>query len=372
MGDCLLGTPNYVRSSYFPATFGGGSWLNQGPLDNLKDKFFINQAISETAMAQDTQLHVHFAAERGVKMVVIPNSDVSKLGQVVVKASSAPAWTGVTIAATHSVGETQVTVNSTAGVSAGDVMTIAGDPTVYDITTIVSPTSLGVRNTTDRTGLLHGTTAGLAVTCHSGKYGGPEELYNSGYVSYYGVVYPPGILTWGSPGVWDGRETDENLSELDLPRPYIHVLPTAVSAAYWYVGISDESNPNGGVALDALIMAAGFSPRYNMTYGTVLGLKSNSTSEESAGGAEVFGEERSGRYVDFRLENASVEDGFVNLFDMQRRLDIYEDLFFIFDVDDTSLMTRRSFVGRFETLSELDFAAFDIVDIHFRIKEKIA
>lgn len=373
MGKCLLATPNYIKSRFYPTVMGGGNWSVSGPLDNLKGKFFINAAISETAMASDTQMHVHFGAERDVKVVAIQNSDITKAaGRMVVRASNAPAWTGRTVTGAHLVGASTLYVNDTTGIMAGEVLTIAGDSTVYDITTVSGPTTLEIRNTTDKTGLLHTTAGDEAITCHSGKYGGVEEVYNSGIRDYYGVVYPPGILTWGSPGLWDGKETDENLFELDLPRPFVHILPNPVTAAYWHIAVTDEANPNGGVTLDALHITAGYSPIYNMEYGAVQGLTSNTTKEESAGGAEIFGEEASGRYVDFMLKNGTVNDAFVNIFDLQRRLDIHDDLFFIYDVDDTALMTRRAFVGRLEDLSELGHAAFDSVDAHFRIKEKLA
>ena len=57
---------------------------------------------------------------------------------------------------------------------------------------------------------------------------------------------------------------------------------------------------------------------------------------------------------------------------MQRKLDISEDFFFIFDSDDTILSTRRSFVARFEELGGNQFVAYDWVDAQIRIREKLA
>jgi len=61
-----------------------------------------------------------------------------------------------------------------------------------------------------------------------------------------------------------------------------------------------------------------------------------------------------------------------SVFDMQRKLDISEDFFFIFDSDDTILSTRRSFVARFEELGGNQFVAYDWVDAQIRIREKLA
>lgn len=365
MGDCLLCTPNYVKTTFFPVRIGGGSFSSQGPLTNLMNKFFINKAISNDTLTTSTRFHVDLGAERDIKFFGIPNSNISKLGQVRVRASNTVKWSGITVTGINS--GTSINVSDSSLIDEGDVITIAGDTTTYTVTAITSPTSIMVNYS-----LTVATVGSELITCHCGDYT-TGTIYDSGEFDYFGEVYAPGVLLWGRPGVWDGKETDENLATLNLPKPTWLIFPNFVVAQYWFIEVSDTSNINGYISLDDLFLASGFTPLYNMSYGAVMGLRSNTTSESSKGGVEIFDEQKSGRYVVFTLESISVDDAFVNLFDMQRQLDISQDLYFIFDQDDTDLMTRRSFVARFETLSELNFATFGLIDINsIKLKEKLA
>jgi hypothetical protein len=378
MGSPLFCTPNYLKSTYFTPIIGGGDWDVNNWLDKIADKYFINKAISTDATTASTQFQVDLAVMRDVKAFIIPNSNIDNDGLIRVRASNTVAWTNVTVNGVNALNAT--TLNVTAGatdatIAAKELFKIAGDTQLYEVVTGATITagnndSITIQRTGDSgTGLAAATTGSEAITCHSGDYTNDLRA-DTTQVDYRAVIY--GLTDpFGSPTIWLGKETEENINTLNLPNPFIYVFSNIVLARYWKVEIDNTTNSDNYVSIDDCFIASGFIPATGIGLGAVMGIKSNSTSEKSAGGVETFDSELSGRYIDMDIPGLSVDESLTNIFDMQRKLDVSDDFFFIFDVDDTILKTRRSFVARFEQLGGQRFVAYDWVDSKMRIKEKL-
>jgi len=557
----IFGTPNYFKSTYFTPVFGGGDWDVNNWLTNLSNKYFINKAISTDAATASTKFEVDLAVLRDIKMIGLPNSNVSAAGKIRILASSQPAWSNITVNGVNAINATTLNVQIASGnnavIRSGDLFKIAGDTQLYQSTsqlslgenqftysedltdsdwdtsfasvsatlfdnpfgeqtankliedtstanhqirqdfTIANDTIVNIsifvkaaershfrielrdKTNTDRnvwfdlvngvvssedtgangdiialengwyrcsmaigigagvtdprvrfimadslnggsylgdgssgiylwgaqlttgsvnlidyvkttstaldsdtgsitiqrtgdsgTGLTAATTGSEVITTHSGDYVQNLEV-DTGLVDYRKVIY--GFSDpWGSPTIWLGKETEENIATLNLPNPYVKIFDNIVLARFWKFEIEDSTNTDGFISIDDLHISSAFIPSTGISFGAVMGINSNSTSEESAGGVEAFDRENSGRYVEMEIGGLSVDEALTNVFDMQRKLDIDEDFYFVFDSDDTILSTRRSFVARFEQFNGQRFTHFDWVDSQFKIKEKLA
>lgn len=178
-----------------------------------------------------------------------------------------------------------------------------------------------------------------------------------------GAVYDTGWLdAW--PSGLDAEEAD------GINVPFVHVASTNKSHRYGSIQIDDTANADGYVELGRLIVAGGYQPTINMSYGARLGLESDSIRTVTDGGAAVYQEKSVRRTMTLLLENIEEAESFASTFQMQRRLGTSGQLFFVFNPEDgATLMHERSFLCVMRELHGLDFpyhtrarAAFQLVE----------
>lgn len=226
------------------------------------------------------------------------------------------------------------------------------------------------RSYNNGTGLTVSATAGDAVTCISGDYLDTLQ-FNTEIDDYYPVVYSIGDKPWGHPSVWDGKESPEDIALYQLPNQWSYVLSEVALCRYLRFEFMDADNTDGYLWLTGLYITSAYEPTYNMSYGTTIGTLTNTVSEQSAGGAEAFNEEKSQRFIDFSLENIEVSEMMTNVFDLQRQLDLSGDIFFIYDTEDTTFIKRRRFPARFESLDSIGHNFYDAMTVRVRMKERL-
>jgi len=379
MGKPIFCTPNYLKPNVlFKPIIGGGNWDSNNWLDNLQDKYFINKSISNDAEVESTKMEIDLQVMRDIKCVVIPNGNPDNDGRVRVRISNTVAWSDVTVNGLQYQGAT--TLNITAGptditVSEGEIFIIDKDTQIYKVVvgTSLSATTSGSitieRSGDDGVGLAKNALDDEIITCHSGDY--VDDLRaDTDWTDYRKVIY--GLTDpWGSATIWLGKETEENLATLNLPSPFIHIFDNIILGRYVRIELDNSEIDDGFVSLDDCYVTSAFIPSTGISWGSVMGVESNTTSESSAGGVEAFDIEKSNRYIDMSLPGLTVTESVTNIFDMQRKLDTHSDFFFIFDSDDTILMTRRAFAARFEKMGGQQFVTRDWVDNKMRIKEKL-
>jgi len=380
MGNILIGLPNWIKQeSVFDVKFGSGNWESTDPLINLQGKFFFDKAISQGVTLPDTKMDIDLDLQRDTKMVVVTNSNVTKIAKIKIRGAIDPAWTGVVVNGVNSSGATTLNVTEGAAtIAVGECFSIAGDTdtngdlTIYNVTSVAAGV-LGIENTFDGAGLLNATVGAEVMTTHSGDFvTGSSLVFDTGLVDYIGKTVEVGVRVWGQPGVWDGKPGDEEFAELGFPKPFIHILTAFEFIQYVRIEIDDTTNAASGIEVDGLYVASAYRPTNNLSFGATVGLKSNTTSENSAGGVEVFNTEESQRFVNGKLENVSISEAWANQFDRQRQFDISDDFFFIFDEDAEELLTRQSFPARYVNLNPLEYNFFNVIDTAIQVLEKLA
>ncbi len=220
-------------------------------------------------------------------------------------------------------------------------------------------------------GLAAALTSGAVLTAQCGDYAS-ESVFDTGDKDYYDVLYPFGLRSWGSSGVWDGFGSPEDRAALYITNQNVQVLENVSLCKYVSCFINDTANADGYITIDAFYACSAYVPTYGASVGTQFGLKSNSSRVDSEGGVSAFKRNKATRQVSLKLEHYSIEEAFTNVFDLQRELDITEDLYFIFDSDDTELFHRRTFPARFDTLSMFTYQYPDRISVEINVIERLA
>lgn len=381
MANMLLAAPNYVDDAFFDPIFGGGSWNTAFPIRDLAEEFYVKESRSSSASASDSVFEIDFRTPRSVGFVGVPDGNFSSSATIQIEGSNTIAWSGVTVDGVNAVNATSldITTGSDAvAFVAGQIFTIAGDSTVYQIT---ADNSVGA-STSDSidikrvdiagTGLVAATAGSEVITCHSGDYTSP--VFDTGTVNYYPKLYPvSGVgLPWGDPRIWTGTFAEEDFTTLNFPRQFVKVLSQTYTIRYVRTSITDTGNSDGYVSVASFYVCPTYIPTYNMDYGLSFGLRSNSTKESSPGGIDAFDKQRAQRYINFTLSQTPLEEAFSSQYDLDLRLDVTGNLFFVYDSADDVLLFRRSFAGRFENLQAISPTFFDGAKKSYSIIERIA
>lgn len=195
-------------------------------------------------------------------------------------------------------------------------------------------------------------------------------LIDSGWKDLFPIVYPTGTLPWGNPSLWDGRMTDEDAAI--FPMPIVEVWDAVVVARWWLIEIDDTSSDIGYVEVPRVFLAPGWQPTINISYGANQVFEPQTTVQLSRGGAEFFDVQPGRRVVRFGIEYLSDEELVTQVVDMQRRLGINGQVFWIFDPDDTTQKHRRSFLARMRRLSPLEYQAAGFGSTAYELSEVIA
>jgi len=172
--------------------------------------------------------------------------------------------------------------------------------------------------------------------------GHTNEIYNSGWKSAWSQVYEPGQVEWEEDEFW----TLSWSADTKYPLFHLIVLEEQISARYWEVEFDDTTNGDGYVQCGRLIMASGWQPTRNYSYGAGLAWQSNTLVDRTPGGVADFDERTSQRVQRISLDHLTDDEAFQIMLDIQKELDISGEMFFIADPNDTVNLMRRSFLAR--------------------------
>lgn len=194
-----------------------------------------------------------------------------------------------------------------------------------------------------------------------------SPLYDSGTLPVWPVVYPNGALDWEADNWWTGKYTDAERDGINWN--LIHVPGSNVIARYWRIEITDTDNTAGYVEIGRLFIGAAWQPVTNMSYGVGHGWESKTQIDEAISGAEYFDRRAPYRVARFNLDWLSVDSGFANAFEIERRAGLDSELIYLFDPDDTVHAMRRQFLCRIRQLSPLEQPYYNITKKSFEVKE---
>jgi hypothetical protein len=151
----------------------------------------------------------------------------------------------------------------------------------------------------------------------------------------------------------------------------VHVFPAAQIARWWLCEIDDAASSLGYVAVPRVVLAPGWQTPLNPVYGAGMQWEDPTTVETSWGGAEFFEVQAGRRVFRFAFDFLPEDQVLAFAFDMQKRLGIHGQLFYVFDPDDTVNLGRRSMLCRMRSLSPLDYAAMGRMSATFELAEVI-
>lgn len=194
--------------------------------------------------------------------------------------------------------------------------------------------------------------------------------YDTGWVEVYPQIYPPGMPSWGDPGLWDGYLSQSEYEE-GWTFGWVHVLSSPTGGRYLRVEIDDYANPDAYVSLGRLFAAGGYQPSENFINGVSLGLQSSSSAKETDGGATFHKDRPRRRTCDFSFNAQAENEAMVHIWQIMERKGTSEQIFFVYDIEDTYHLPRRSFPCTLQDLPELVIIAQGYTDYSVRLVEEL-
>lgn len=174
-------------------------------------------------------------------------------------------------------------------------------------------------------------------------------LYDSGWADVWPVLYAWDALEWQDDNWWSGRPSEEDIGK--YPRHLIHILPQPVTGQYVWVEIDDGINPVGYIEAARMVIAGQWQPKWNMSWGHSVGVKSLTQMEELPAGARYYDIQGNRRSFAFALDWLDKSEAYGRALELMREADIHGEILLIPDPDDTLNLYRAAF---YATLAKLD------------------
>lgn len=197
-----------------------------------------------------------------------------------------------------------------------------------------------------------------------------SPTYDTGWLEAYPEVYPSDMPLWDDPGTWDGYLAQDDYDR-GLTFGWTHVLTAPTNGRYLRLEINDTANSDGYVELGRFVTASGYIPVINFEVGAQLGWQTTSTSVETDGGATYHDERARRRVFNCVLANQSEDEAMVHLWEIMRLKGTSEQFFFVYDIDDTVHMPRRSFLCTMKELSRMVIAYASWMDQPVSLVEEL-
>ena len=190
-----------------------------------------------------------------------------------------------------------------------------------------------------------GHNAGTAATCRFRWYSDAaytQLVKDSGTLPFYPPYYPDGTYL---------SAEDAEVYHPDLT----YIAAAQFSARYCLVEIVDTANTAGYFQLGRCITAPCWSPGAGFSRGDTLGFATGTTVSRSLGGVDYFDEQPKRKVSTVKFDHLTLAEGMTHAWEMDRRLDVSGEVYFIYDSDDTFLLYRqRSMLCRMRELTPLE------------------
>jgi len=85
----------------------------------------------------------------------------------------------------------------------------------------------------------------------------------------------------------------------------------------------------------------------------------------------VYNEKPMRRIVPLEIQNLPQNEALTTFFDIQRKMNLNKQMFFVFDPDDVALMNRRAFLATLAELDPIQFPYFNVNNIGLQLIEVI-
>lgn len=185
------------------------------------------------------------------------------------------------------------------------------------------------------------------------------QVATTGWLQYWPDVYEYGVRDWGEDDILTSFTfTAEEAA--DYPPTWHYVFDAIQAAQYVEIEIDDTSNEDGFIEFGRVVIAPAWQATLNPIYGqTSVGWESRTKVKFSRTGVLLSNRQPSARVAVCAFDYLPEAEAFTYPFDLSRRLDVDEEVFFITDPDDVELSLRRAFLARFRRVSPLSYSALN-------------
>jgi hypothetical protein len=393
------------------ATLAGGSWQATLPLVNLQSPVMQKVARSSSTASSSTQFTIDLGAARAIGVVALLAHTISDSGYArITGAETAAAWTNLAASpsdftnAAWTKNTVTVTANATAGpdgsITADRLAATGADSSVMQGSLTVGASSafkygmwlradapvtlsLNVQGATT-VSLLQSTVCNVttewqlftvagstgagdtAIRVYVGGWNsfstgeavyawgadvvvGNGTLYDSGWDAVWpSGTLPPELLNWEDTNFWFATLSVGDL--VGLQSPFVHILSSEQYLRHWRVEISDTFNTGSYIDIGRCIIARGWRPGVNYSYGAEINFFDISPSVVTLSGTSYFDQRPKGRMFRFSIDAMSSTEAYSYALDMQRVAGVTNEVLLIPDSDDTGNVPLRSFAGRLTAL----------------------
>lgn len=188
-----------------------------------------------------------------------------------------------------------------------------------------------------------------------GTTAGASDIYDTGFVNAWRMVFDNETLAWESASWWAGIAGDEFLG---APFAAIIALPDWYTVRYARIEIVDTANVAGYVQVGRVFLGNAFEPVVNPSYGLKDSYEDLSTSTRSESGTRWFTQRRRLRSVQMVMEGLSLSEAQV-VHELMRRDGTSGEVLYVPLPSDAAATQRYGFLGRLVELSALDYPHYN-------------
>lgn len=204
----------------------------------------------------------------------------------------------------------------------------------------------------------------IALPKHNFTTAATVRVRGASDAGFTSVVYDSGTVAGWPSGVTVEDATGINVAFWRCPT-------SLQTARYWRIEITDTANPAGYVELGRVVIAGGYAPSYQPSYGALLGLESETVRTVTDGGGALYDARPVRRTQKFTIKDIGYAEAFGSAWKMQRQLSTSGQLFFVWDGDDTTYPHERCFLGVLQALSPLDYSEAAYVTAAYEVVEEL-
>lgn len=163
-----------------------------------------------------------------------------------------------------------------------------------------------------------------------------------------------------------------DISEFGLRFDVFKVLPDNISGGNVSVYITDTGNSSGYVEFGRCLLMPAWTPNVNLDFGNGFVYSPNVTVDKNVEGVRFYEKYKSVRVTNGKLSGLTDDEATYAIMQMQQKLSISSELFFVYDPDETNYYKQqRSYLATFEELSPLEQPYIDNYSWPFKLCEKI-
>ena len=192
-----------------------------------------------------------------------------------------------------------------------------------------------------------------------GSTSGASDLYLGSWTNVWQLSGYD--ATFAALGISDGEFL---LNSFDA----IQVMTSTISARYVTIEVDDNANSAGYIRIGRTLIAGGYIPTINASYGLKDGWRDFSTLSRTDRGTVWFNARRRIRNVSFVMENLAASEA-VTVHEFMRILGTVGEVLYVPDTTDMAYSQRYGFTGLLRELSQLEYPFYNSRSLPVSIEE---